>query len=46
MNETPENGAFMVAAYVICGVILLGYALSLFRRALAKPRSDETAGPR
>lgn len=29
----PENGGYMVAAYAVTAVILLGYALSLLRRA-------------
>ena len=34
MPETvPQNAGYMVAAYVITGVILLGYALSLYLRA-------------
>lgn len=28
----PQNAGFMVAAYIAAGVILLGYALSLYRR--------------
>ena len=28
----PQNAGFMVAAYVATGVILLAYALSLYRR--------------
>lgn len=30
---TPQNGAFMVAGYVVTGVILLGYTLSLWARS-------------
>jgi hypothetical protein len=34
MPETmPQNGAFMVAAYIDAAVILLVYALFLFRRS-------------
>jgi hypothetical protein len=29
----PENGGYMVAAYVVTAVILIGYALMLVRRA-------------
>lgn len=29
----PQNGGYMIAAYVITGVIVLGYALSLYLRA-------------
>lgn len=31
--ETPDNGQYMVAAYVITGAIYLLYALSLWLRA-------------
>jgi len=30
----PENTSFMVAAYVITAVILVGYAVILYRRTL------------
>lgn len=34
MPETiPANAAFMVAAYVVTAVILLSYAIALYRRA-------------
>jgi|RhiMetdeSRZDD1v2_1073273.scaffolds.fasta_scaffold977509_1 hypothetical protein len=29
----PENGGYMVAAYVVTAVILVGYAAMLVRRA-------------
>jgi type VI protein secretion system component VasF len=35
--ETPQNGGFLLAAYVVAAVIYLGYTLSLWvrtRRAL------------
>ena len=28
----PDNGGFMVAAYVVTAVVLGGYAVSLWRR--------------
>jgi hypothetical protein len=37
----PDNGGYMVAAYVVTAVILLGYALLLVRRAR---RAIERAG--
>lgn len=40
MNETPETGGFMVAAYVVTAVILLAYTATLVRRA----RSSKEAG--
>lgn len=34
MPETvPQNGGYMIAAYIITAVILTGYALSLYVRA-------------
>ena len=34
MPETvPQNGGFMIAAYIITAIILTGYALSLYLRA-------------
>jgi len=34
MSETvPQNGNYMIAAYILVGVILAGYALSLYLRA-------------
>jgi hypothetical protein len=32
-DAVPQNGGFMIAAYVIAAVILGGYALSLYLRA-------------
>jgi hypothetical protein len=29
----PENGNYMIAAYILVGVIVVGYALSLYLRA-------------
>ena len=33
MAEPPANGGYMIAAYVVAAVILLGYFGSLLRRA-------------
>ncbi len=30
---TPDNGSFMIAAYIVVGVIYFGYAVSLVLRA-------------
>jgi hypothetical protein len=30
--ETPQNAAYMVAAYIVTPVILVGYLVSLWRR--------------
>jgi hypothetical protein len=32
--ETPQNGGYLVAAYVIAAVILIGYWVVLWRRAM------------
>jgi hypothetical protein len=45
--EPPQNSEYMVAAYVITAVILLGYFAMLWRKArmitatLARPKRDE-----
>jgi hypothetical protein len=36
----PDNGGYMVAAYALTAVIVLGYALSLWRRAKKVLRGD------
>ena len=33
MPELPQNAPYMVAAYVVTAVILLGYAVSLWVRS-------------
>ncbi len=33
MPEIPQNAPYMVAAYVVTAVILLGYAVSLWMRS-------------
>ncbi len=34
MPETvPQNGNYMIVAYILVGVILVGYAVSLYLRA-------------
>jgi hypothetical protein len=33
MPEVPHNAGYMAAAYILTAVILLGYALSLYRRS-------------
>ena len=32
-TNPPDNGGYMVAAYLIVAVLVLGYAFSLIRRA-------------
>ncbi len=31
-EAVPQNGNYMIAAYILVGVILVGYALSLYLR--------------
>jgi hypothetical protein len=33
MQTVPQNAGYMIAAYVVAGGILIGYALSLYLRA-------------
>ncbi len=33
LQTTPQNGGYMVAAYIVAAVILIGYSLSLYLRA-------------
>ena len=39
LAETPKNGEYLVAAYVIATVILIGYWVALWRRARRVVRS-------
>lgn len=39
MQAVPQNAGYMIAAYTLTGVILLGYALSLYLRARRSLRS-------
>ena len=32
-ESVPQNGAYMIAAYIVVAVILAGYAVSLYLRA-------------
>jgi hypothetical protein len=33
LAETPQNGEYLIAAYVIAATILIGYWVRLWRRA-------------
>jgi hypothetical protein len=33
MSDIPQNAGYMVAAYIVVAVVVLGYAVSLWRRA-------------
>ena len=39
MQAVPQNAGYMIAAYVLTGVILLGYVVSLYLRARRSLRS-------
>ena len=44
MADVPQSGGFLMAAYIVAGVIYLGYVLSLWarsRRALKALRREE-----
>ncbi len=32
MPDVPHNSGYMIAAYIVTAVILVGYAVSLYRR--------------
>jgi len=36
VSEVPENAGYMMAAYIVTPVILIAYAVSLYRRT-SKP---------
>jgi len=36
MSEVPQNASYMMAAYIVTAVILIAYAVSLYRRT-SKP---------
>ncbi len=37
-SDVPQNGGYLIAAYVIAPVILVGYLVSLWRRLSAVGR--------
>jgi hypothetical protein len=39
MQAVPQNAGYMIAAYVLTGVILIGYTVSLYLRARRSLRS-------
>jgi hypothetical protein len=40
----PDNAGYMVAAYVVTAVILVGYAVGLWRRARKAIRASHESG--
>jgi hypothetical protein len=42
--ETPQNGGFLAAAYVVAAVIYVAYATSLFLRARRAMRQAGQGG--
>jgi hypothetical protein len=47
-TEPPANGAYLVAAYIVTAVIVLGYAGALWRRArrVLGGHRDEKGAPK
>jgi len=41
LAEPPQNGGYLVAAYMVTAVILVGYFLSLMRRAKKSASGEE-----
>jgi hypothetical protein len=37
----PDNGGYAIAAYLVTAVILVGYAIGLWRRAAKAVKRDE-----
>jgi hypothetical protein len=47
LAETPQNAGYMIAAYVVAPVILVGYLASLWRRVKRTiGRADDRTGGR
>ncbi len=44
MHETPQNGGYMVAAYVITAVVLVGYWVRLGMRVRAESQRQKAEG--
>ena len=40
--ETPQNAGYMIAAYVVAPVILVGYLASLWGRVRRTERTERT----
>jgi len=40
--ETPQNAGYMIAAYVVAPVILVGYLGMLWRRVKKTERTEKT----
>jgi len=41
LREPPANGNFMLAAYVIVAVVLLGYSVMLMLRVKSEEKRDQ-----
>jgi hypothetical protein len=37
MHEIPQNAGYMVAAYIVVAVVVVGYAMWLWRRGNGSP---------
>lgn len=44
MPDTPQNGQFMVAAYIVAAVIYLTYSLTLWLRTRRATRQERPSG--
>ncbi|MDH3457737.1 MAG: hypothetical protein OER90_12940 [Gemmatimonadota bacterium] len=38
--DSPDNGAYMVAAYIVTAVVVLGYAVMLYLRIRKEKRRN------
>jgi putative exporter of polyketide antibiotics len=46
LREPPANGNFMLAAYTIVAIVLVGYSVMLMLRVAAEEKREEGTGNR
>ncbi len=46
LREPPDNSAFMIAAYTIVAVVLVGYSMMLMLRVRAEEQREQGTGNR